>query len=86
MLSAIERYRSGKSGIGKLVSDLEALLACLRDTDQSWKRAFTSQWGKLEDIHAMMLYRNQREVEGVDRETVATVLAELTVLIQSELS
>jgi hypothetical protein len=86
ILGAIDGFRNGKFGPGKLVSDLDALVSCLRKTDESWKKAFASNWGKLEDIHAALLERNGRNLEGSDPETVATALAALTSLIQDEIS
>jgi hypothetical protein len=86
MLEAIESFRKGNSGIGKLISDLDALVSCLRNTDESWKKAFASNWGKLEDIHAALQGKVSRNLKGSDSETVATAVAELTSLIQSEIS
>jgi len=86
MLGAIEDFRNRKIRIGKLVSDLEALVSCLRTADESWTKAFASNWGKLEDIHAALLDRNNRNLEGRDLETVVTALAALTSLIRSRIS
>jgi hypothetical protein len=86
MQATIEAFRDRKIGIGKLVSDLDALAACLRNADESWKKAFASNWGTLEDIHASLLERKEKKMEGRDAETFATALEEIASIILSKIS
>ncbi len=86
MEQTIERFRRGEIGIGKLVSDLDALVSALHNPDESWRKAFASDWGKLEDIHAMLLTETEPNLRGSDHEDVANALAGLVSLIQSEIN
>jgi hypothetical protein len=86
MLDRIETFRRGEVGFGKLIIDLEALLGALRNPDEKWKKNFNYHWGKLEDVHAAMLYRNRKDLEEGDRKTVADALNALDSIVQAMLS
>ena len=48
MVSRIDAFAVGSLQLRSLIVDLEALLGCLKEVDTSWKRAFWSEWSKLE--------------------------------------
>ena len=57
-------FRQGALPLGKLITDLEALLCALESTDDAWKRAFQKEWSKLELLYADALDRGQNTMSA----------------------
>ncbi len=83
MLDSIAEYESGRSSLGKLVSNLEALQSALEGQSSSFQESFESIWGQLEDTHAMMLYEERASPNEIDREILTDSIAKLQALIAS---
>ncbi len=57
MLDRLNAFESGLIPMDVLVRDLEGLLNALEGAEASWKQTFLSYWGKIEDAHAVALFR-----------------------------
>lgn len=86
MQEFIGKYESGKSSLGDLVSNLEALQSVLEGESSSFNDDFSSLWGRLEDTYAFMLDEERPTANEVDNRIVAEALDGLKSLISSELA
>lgn len=59
---AIEDYRAGNIGLGKLISSLEAAIQSLEDLSKEQRGEYWSQWGKLEDVYAEFVDSNDDNI------------------------
>ncbi len=85
MLNEINEYKSGKSNLGKLVSNLEALNSGLRSPSGTWQKEFQSAWWPLEEVYAMS--RSDELLSEVkSQEVIAKSLDELAALMNAKKS
>jgi hypothetical protein len=85
MLDSLTAYEEHRSGLGKLVNNLEALIDCLQGSPGEWQDSLRKPWGILEDVYA---YRLDQE-SGADQEDsvlIAAALAEFRRLVQAFLT
>jgi hypothetical protein len=68
----LRRHEEGEINLGSLIAGLGTLIQCLEAPDQHWKNAFLGEWGVLEEVHAVALYRVEQgvapNIEAVIRE------------------
>jgi hypothetical protein len=57
MAEQLDQYGGRTIGLDHLIGGLDALLALLEGTDQSWRDAFRYEWGTLETVYAIALDR-----------------------------
>jgi hypothetical protein len=48
----LQQYLRGEVSLRKLIADLEGLLEALESFEETWKDAFRSDWGSLEQVYA----------------------------------
>ena len=86
MLKTLQDYRNRKISLERLINNLDALRGVLQVPPISWLDSFEPQWGKLEDVHAMMLDEERTELDELDLKLIESALAELEPLIKSEIA
>jgi len=84
MLDFIDGYETGRSGLGQLVSNLEALHSAMEDPSESFSDSFESLWGQLEVTYAMMLDEERQAPNKMDSRLVAEAIQGLKALIGSQ--
>ena len=85
MLNFIDEYETGQEGLGKLVSNLEALQAALENPPALFNESFEPLWGHLEVTHAMMLDEERKSPNETDKQIITESISELKTLINSQL-
>jgi hypothetical protein len=85
MNEQILRFRSGDLSLGRLIADLEGLLAALTFATDEWIDDFWSAWGDLEIPYAVALDRLTPIPDARDP-NVADGLFELDVLIRQAIA
>jgi hypothetical protein len=53
MADRIDGFKKGTISLNRLITDLEALFACLQTVDERWKCAFRSAWAILEEVYSV---------------------------------
>lgn len=81
MESQILRFEAGEISLGQLISNLDSLLLCLKTVDQDWKDSFKSEWGTLEQVYAVALYRKQMSLPPDQEKLIHEALGNLKKLI-----
>ncbi len=77
MKERIDEYSKGDIMIDKLLGDLEALLANLKNIDAVWKSSFLYAWGILEDVYAFALYDKKSLFDDNDMQKIKEGLKRL---------
>ena len=62
MTTQLQQYEEGKLGLALLIANLKALLGALESPDESWRDSFRSEWGTLEAVYAMALFRKEQSL------------------------
>lgn len=68
-------------GLRRIIGELEALVRCLQDTDQSWKQTVWNKIGALEEVNAFMLDQDREEMNETDRVVVGKAIEEIAGLV-----
>jgi hypothetical protein len=59
MADRLDGFKKGTISLNRLITDLEALFACLQAVDENWKRAFRSAWAMLEEVYSVAVVRGE---------------------------
>lgn len=83
MQARIKQYREGQIRIEQLINDLEALLNCLEQIDETWKTDFLCAWDILEIVYASALSDNKTSLDANDMIEINRGLKELDIIINN---
>jgi len=84
MLDEINRYEREKVNLDRLVNALEGLLNVLERVPESWRIAFLSEWGKLEDARAVAKFQQTEPNDESIRRTLEAV-SRLKLMVLNEM-
>lgn len=59
MQDQISSYQESRLGLHTLISNLEAIMGCLKEPDEAWLADFHQQWSILEQVYAVAADRQQ---------------------------
>lgn len=85
MLSFIDEYKTEQSGLGSLVSNLEALRSTLESPDASFIESFEPLWSQLEVTYAMMLDEERTSPNEIEKKMIVEAMSGLKSLISNHL-
>ena len=85
MLSTLNAYESGNSGLPRLIEDLEELLLSLSDENPAWHEQFKTAWSVLEERYTLLLERGQDDVDAGSSAMTGQAVQRLTELVASEI-
>jgi hypothetical protein len=80
-LGQLKKFENGQLKLDVLVDDLEGLLSSLEDIPNSWRQAFLSEWGKLEDERAYALSENLKAFDDETNQRLLFATARLKLLV-----
>ena len=81
MSDILTEFGGSAFGLRKVIGELEALVRCLQDADQSWKQTVWNKIGDLEEVNAFMLDQDREEMNETDRSIVDKAIKELVELV-----
>ena len=70
MRNLIRRYNDGTASFHELVYDTEGLISALESADSDFVEDLRSQWGTLEDVYAVAIYEERKELDELDRKLI----------------
>jgi hypothetical protein len=85
MVQRLEEFENERIGFNRLIVDLESLLGCLQEVDTSWKSKFQRECGVLDEVYAVMLDRQQKQMTPEDQKLVSRSVQELKRMVSEKL-
>src|SRR5579862_300237 len=85
MLERIAAFEDGQIRIDQLVNDLEGLLNTLENPDLPWKQSFLHEWGALEDVRAVALFKREIHFNDSTTKLLQAACAQLRTLVLNKL-
>lgn len=85
MLELLNAFDARDVGLHKIITDLEALLLLLQDTDKAWRNEFHKQWAMLEDVYADALDKGFKQLPPDSQKLVEDAAQRLRQLVQERI-
>jgi len=85
MVEKLDEFRKDNIPLGRLISDLNALLSVLENPDGNWKIMFRKQWSILERINAVAAFRANNVISPESSNRIAEAVKIMEDIIDDRL-
>jgi hypothetical protein len=85
MQHQLAAYDTGQLDLGGLIASLEALQNLLQTIPEIWREQFREQWGVLEQVYSVAIYREQPIGSAENRNFIAPALARMREMLEEAL-
>ena len=84
MRDAIRDYLAQRIALSRLVSNLDGLLSAMEIVPEEWRDEYLRHWGKLEDVLAESLDRNDPRLIEKNRQLIDESVTRLLGMIETQ--